>query len=630
MKRKISILLTVLFFYGNITSGLAQSGCYEQLCQKGLDLLKQNKCEEALNQFNLAKNCDDYNNNKNIDDLIDRANRCIKNQANAKPVLTQTVLILPDGTEYEYLPTAGSDTISVTFNANIEIVEKSARWLTAQVIDKGIFVTWQENTSPSPRKCTFKVKIKDAREQTVTVTQQGAKLYLNIANSIVAFVSKGGSKTVVAETNSDSLNLSSNGNEWCKITQNLNRLYIECKPNTKKDKRSFSFDVMAGNESLAVTVNQSGLSLNISDVSYSFPSSGGNKTISIFAPDIGSWSITNENLEHGFSIKSKDDNSVTVAAAVNNSVQPRSCKIIVKAGDATETIYLSQDGVPVQLSASETSITFSGLGGSNTVKVKTNALSWKVVDKPVWCRITENTTSNSFSVIAEKNENNRIRRDTIKIIADGGKEYYISVTQDEKVYPLKIKYHPVSCRVGFQAGFIQKYWNYSDDNSKWGIFDEGDFVKGFQTGIRIDPYFKPSVTGLGMHTGVFYQYYTKSNTKTQYLFKEHTVTVPVHLNYRYDFGESGKVGIFAHIGPNFDYGLNKKHITNKDNADYEENIYDRFNRFNLALGYGAGFQFKQLLLEIGGYSGLTNHSGNPDYKIKQSSNLSVAIVIMFN
>jgi hypothetical protein len=547
----------------------------------------------------------------------------------------KSTLNIPGGTIYTFPSKAGSDTVIVNSNVEWEIVEKSesAIWLTVEVTEKGVLVTRQENTSASPRKCVFNIKAKNVKEQIVTVNQQGAEPYLNIADSTVSFLSKGGSKNIVAETNIDSLNLSGNGNDWCKVTQNLNRLYIECKPNTKKDERSFSFDVTAGGESRTVTVNQDGISLNISDKSYSFPSSGGDKTVHISAPGADGWSVADENLEYGFSIKSKDDNTLTIAVTANNSVKPRHCRISVRAGDVTGTIYLSQDGVPIQLSTSETSIVFDGSGGSSTVKVKTNALAWKVVDKPLWCRITENTNSNNFSVSAEKNNHNNSRSDTIKVMAgeEDGEEYtYITVTQEGKIYPLRIKYHPVSCRVGFQAGFIQKYWGYSDDNSKWGIFDEGDFVNGYQAGIRIDPYFKPSVLGLGIHTGVFYQYFTKSNKKTQYVFKEHAITVPVHLNYRYDFGKRGTLGVFAHIGPNFDYGLNDKHITNNNNSGYEENIYNRFNRFNMALGYGAGFLFKQLLFEINGYSGLTDHSGNSDYKIKQSSNLSIALVIMFN
>ena len=75
MKRKLSTLFTLLYFLWSVTFVSAQS--YETSRERGLELLRQGKCEEAITMFNRAKLESDYNaNNNDIDVLIRRAGIC--------------------------------------------------------------------------------------------------------------------------------------------------------------------------------------------------------------------------------------------------------------------------------------------------------------------------------------------------------------------------------------------------------------------------------------------------------------------------------------------------------------------------------------------------------------------------
>jgi hypothetical protein len=43
-----------------------------------------------------------------------------------------------------------------------------------------------------------------------------------------------------------------------------------------------------------------------------------------------------------------------------------------------------------------------------------------------------------------------------------------------------------------------------------------------------------------------------------------------------------------------------------------KNLYGKTCEFNMAFGYGAGIHIERVLLEIGGYRGITNHSAHQE------------------
>jgi hypothetical protein len=647
MKRKISILLIILFFYGNVTSVFSQSGCYERLRQSGLKLLQQNKCEEAVKDFDMAKICDDYDgNSSDIDDLIKKANHCI--EARGK---TQTQLDLPNGTDYTFPSTAGSDTVFVNSNVsfNIDQFAICATWLTARVIEKGIVVTWQENAGASTRQCSFKIKAKD-KEKTVTVTQQEAKLYLNIADSVIPVSPERGTKTVDVETNSDSLNLSSHGNEWCKIRQNRYRLYIDCERMEQKGERTFSFDVIAkskaGDKLRTVTVIQSGVSLNVSPARWNFTKEGGSKTITVTTNYANKdWKVADTaNLaQQGFYIEKKYVDSLVIVAEKNSSVTQRKSTVTVKAGEVIETINLLQESAPVTLSLTENSVKncilqLDGAGNpktkdGNIIKINTN-IPLSDIEYPHWCKI--DTASHPRHIAISVNSSTGFkdsRTDTVTIKASDTVTAKIIVCQDKRYHQLRVTRNRQS-PFGISAGYTSKNWKHSDDASVWGIFEEGSSVKGIQVGLRYDPYFAPDIFGLGLHTGIYYTYYQAKSAHIQnnshYEFNEHTISLHVHLNYKMEFDKT--FGIFVHGGLNLDYGCSGQitQVSGNSGNNYNENIYDKLGRLNTSAGYGVGFCLGRLLFEYNGYLGITNHSKNADYKIFQNSYTTFTLTFMFN
>jgi hypothetical protein len=601
----------------------------ETFIQQGKKLLQQGKCEDAKKEFLRAKAIDPGN--KDILNLINEADRCPKRKTTRVEITTS--LSLPNGTEYSlpYKEGSNSEFIWVKSNVDWDIISDNScsSWINLDKNQNYVSVTWQENTNRSPHTCTFEVKAKD-KVESITITQQ-AKLYLDVDKSAVDFSTKGGKSDIEVNTNSDSWSLSNSGNDWCEVKKQGNsRLSITCDPNTKSEERRFSFNVSAGNESQRITIIQNGLKLDITPKDINFSYYQDRKTITISTTNADGWQIYMKDLPQGCEIESTNSNSITITCKENTSVNGRSGTLTIKAGIATEIINISQVGTPVSLSVSPVKLSFKSSGkaslGSDMVSVKTNATSWKIESEPYWC--TTEPSGSYFYVTADKNKDKYSRKGIIKISAMGKYED-VSVYQEGKKYWLRVKDHYHTWGLAF--GYVEKRWNYSDDDSNWGIFEQDVPVQGLQFGLRCDPYFAPTVFGLGLHTGIYYEYYRQkaSQGNNNPIFDEHVLTAPLHLNYRIDFDEKGIFGIVLHGGLNFDYGLAANLKNNTDN----KNLYDAdagLNRFNMSFGYGGGFHLGRFLFDFTASKGITNHSKDETYVLKQNNPLKVSMTIMFN
>jgi hypothetical protein len=556
-------------------------------------------------------------------------------------VLPQTKLSLPNGNVYSIPASAGnSDTIVVVSNANYQIVAQQSSWLKTAKGEKGIVIIWEENKSANPRVGTFKVKTKD-REQSVTINQAAAKLVFNVKNEVV-FDVKGGLKTVDVNANTDSWTLSANENEWCAVKQDNSRLRIDCKPNNARGERSFSFDIKAGGESRTITVKQEGILLEVTPKKLEFSRDGESQIIRI-TRNVDKVKIDDSGLEQFFNIEEQNSDSIIIAAGKNVSVNQRKSRIIITAGEVEEIINIFQDATSVNLSVNIDTVEFSGVGGNKSIPIKTNAAELLNIVIPAGSNISAKITDSEYLLItASKNDFKTDKTNIIKIKADTvianivvhqkKREYWTRVTKDH--------WHTV----GLSAGWVTKNWKYSDDGSVWGVFEQGSQINGFQAGLRIDPYFSPNLFGLGIHTGFYYSYFDAKSDKFKnvnnkdvyYQFIEHTVTVPLHLNYRFDFDNKGFFGIFFHGGLNFDIGILGEITEEFDNANYrtgttyKEDVYDKLGRFDLAFGYGVGFNLGRCLFECNGSRGILNHSKSADYQLHQNSYLTLSFSLMFN
>lgn len=153
---------------------------------------------------------------------------------------------------------ATSITVSIESNTKYS-VSGSTTWLTSPVSGlteaKSLTFTVAANETTSERKATLTFTSEDGSvTQTVTVTQAGEELYLNVTPQRIDAPAEGGTYPLTINTNAVEPNINLNGHTWISL-QNGN---IVIAANTGNAERTGSITVTAGGLSRTIEVVQSG------------------------------------------------------------------------------------------------------------------------------------------------------------------------------------------------------------------------------------------------------------------------------------------------------------------------------------------------------------------------------------
>lgn len=143
--------------------------------------------------------------------------------------------------------------------------------------------------------------------------------------------------------------------------------------------------------------------------------------------------------------------------------------------------------------------------------------------------------------------------------------------------------------------------------------------------------------GFGVNTGLYYEYYHSKSKPISYegteyepSIEEHSLYVPLHLEYRLNF--SSKFQMFFYGGIGLDYVLSAKLKTNDENLTYDEDdAYENANlkKFNTSLEYGGGIRVYRVQLNFTLTNGLLNVYKESDTNIKQHKSLMCSLSYMF-
>ena len=153
---------------------------------------------------------------------------------------------------------ATSITVSIESNTKYS-VSGSTTWLTSPVSDlteaKSLTFTVAANETTSERKATLTFTSEDGSvAQTVTVTQAGEELYLNVTPQRIDAPAEGGTYPLTVSTNAANPNINLNGNAWISL-QNGN---IVIAANADSAERTGNITVTAGGLSRTIEVVQAG------------------------------------------------------------------------------------------------------------------------------------------------------------------------------------------------------------------------------------------------------------------------------------------------------------------------------------------------------------------------------------
>ena len=190
--------------------------------------------------------------------------------------------------------------------------------------------------------------------------------------------------------------------------------------------------------------------------------------------------------------------------------------------------------------------------------------------------------------------------------------------------------------LGTQA-FAQMSVNAGYLNSMLKTSNTSDNANGAYAGVSFNI---PIAGGLSVAPGVYYSLLTSKETASlgsvftgSGTFTEHAVNVPVYLNYGIDLARDTKVFLFG--GPTVQYGLASqvKYDANVAGVSGSKtfNNYDSddFNRLNVYLGGGLGFQVSALQITVGYDYGMMNQYKGDNAPQCHRSNLKLGVGFVF-
>lgn len=120
---------------------------------------------------------------------------------------------------------------------------------------------------------------------------------------------------------------------------------------------------------------------------------------------------------------------------------------------------------PSFINVSPTSLSFSEKQENKTLEISTNAPSWKIASKPVWCTATNKTTT-SVTINVLRNDLYERRSGTIVLETNDGKTVSVFVSQSEKKPPY-ITANPIEIYVNNEE--VSKVVNISTNCESWNV-----------------------------------------------------------------------------------------------------------------------------------------------------------------
>ena len=184
------------------------------------------------------------------------------------------------------------------------------------------------------------------------------------------------------------------------------------------------------------------------------------------------------------------------------------------------------------------------------------------------------------------------------------------------------------------AGYLNSSQSFSESNSK-SINSNGAYA-----GISFNI---PLAGGFGIAPGLYYSMITNKDSSSGTIlgipvsasstFTEHAVNVPLYLNYNLNLASDSNFFIFA--GPTAQYGIaSSTKLTGGVGDNSAEKKYDNYdnenyNRFNVYLGGGVGFQVSAIQITVGYDYGLMNLYKGENATNTHRSNLKLGLGFVF-
>ena len=182
--------------------------------------------------------------------------------------------------------------------------------------------------------------------------------------------------------------------------------------------------------------------------------------------------------------------------------------------------------------------------------------------------------------------------------------------------------------LGTQA-FAQMSFNAGYLNSTLATSNTKSGADGAYAGVSFNV---PLAGPVCIAPGIYYSGLFSKNTELFGFgtgsFQEHAINVPVYLNFAFELARDTKFFLFG--GPTAQYGLasSVKHEVGSVTATVNNYEDSDFNRFNVYLGGGVGFQAGAFQVTVGYDYGMMNQYKNTNVACHRS-NLKLGVGFLF-
>ena len=180
-------------------------------------------------------------------------------------------------------------------------------------------------------------------------------------------------------------------------------------------------------------------------------------------------------------------------------------------------------------------------------------------------------------------------------------------------------------QMSVNAGYLNSTQSFQDSNSK-SINSNGAYA-----GVSFNI---PVAGEFGFAPGVYYSLITNKSggagtilgipASASSTFMEHAINVPLYFNYGRDLARD--TNVFVYAGPTLQYGLAS---TTKLAGGVGEFSGENYNRFNVYLGGGIGFQVSAIQITVGYDYGMMNLYKGDNATKTHRSNLKLGLGFVF-
>ncbi len=244
--------------------------------------------------------------------------------------------------------TVGAAGGNCQFELNAEVsnvaVASNQSWCTAAVNGKTIAVTVAQNDKDATRIATLNVLSGETAVASVAVVQTRTELNLDAESELVSLNASDEEFRVGVLCDIDWTVATEAG--WFTVTKDASEVVIAPQGNSEKTSRKGKFTITAGEIVKAFTVEQSGNSLTVADMSMSFSALEQTLSTKVYSGNV--WKATTED---EWLTLSQEGNMLSVTASANDG-EPRTGTVTVSAGDLKQVIKVSQKNVFQSLTGS--------------------------------------------------------------------------------------------------------------------------------------------------------------------------------------------------------------------------------------------------------------------------------------